>query len=221
MVFSLKGAYMKNLQTFVIALPLLIVSSLASAVSVSGNIALTSDYIWRGMTQSAGGPAVAGGFDLSTDSGFYIGTWGSSVQFSDGEAVDTTELELDVYLGYSTDIADNISLDVGYITYTYPGATDANFDEAYIGFDIYGFGISYAAGIDGAADYVSVGYGIDAGPGSFSIAYGDYEDTSNDFLIGYDWGVGGDFGIGVYYYDLEMDGGADDSGVTLTISYAP
>ena len=83
------------------------------------------------------------------------------------------------------------------------------------------FGISYAAGIDGAADYVSVGYGIDAGPGSFSIAYGDYEDTSNDFLIGYDWGVGGDFGIGVYYYDLEMEDGAGDSGVTLTISYAP
>ena len=74
---------MKNLQTFVIALPLLIVSSMASAVSVSGNIALTSDYIWRGMTQSAGGPAVAGGFDLSTDSGFYLGTWGSSVQFGD------------------------------------------------------------------------------------------------------------------------------------------
>ena len=142
---------MKNLQTFVIALPLLIVSSLASAVSVSGNVALTSDYIWRGWTQSAGGPAVSGGFDLSTDSGFYIGTWGSSVQFGDAATSDTTEMELDVYLGYSTDIADNISLDVGYITYTYPGATDANFDEAYIGFDIYGFGISYASGMDDAA----------------------------------------------------------------------
>ena len=94
---------MKNLQTFVIALPLLIVSSLASAVSVSGNIALTSDYIWRGWTQSAGGPAVSGGFDLSTDSGFYIGTWGSSVQFGDAATSDLTELELDVYLGYSTD----------------------------------------------------------------------------------------------------------------------
>ena len=69
---------MKNLQTFVIALPLLIVSSLASAVSVSGNIALTSDYIWRGWTQSAGGPAVSGGFDLSTDMGFYLGTWASN-----------------------------------------------------------------------------------------------------------------------------------------------
>ena len=213
---------MKNLQTFVIALPLLIVSSLASAVSVSGNIALTSDYIWRGWTQSAGGPAVAGGFDLSTDSGFYIGTWGSSVQFGDAATSDLTELELDVYLGYSTDIADNISLDVGYITYTYPGATDANFDEAYIGFDIYGFGISYASGIDDAADYAQVSYAVDAGPGSFSVSYGDYEDTSNDFLVGYDWAVGGDFGIGVFYYDLETDDGTmDDSGVTLTISYAP
>ena len=187
----------------------------------SANASMTSNYIWRGLTQTENESAVQGGIDYAADNGFYIGTWGSSVQFSDGEAVDTTELELDVYLGYSTDIADNISLDVGYITYTYPGATDANFDEAYIGFDIYGFGISYAAGIDGAADYVSVGYGIDAGPGSFSIAYGDYEDTSNDFLIGYDWGVGGDFGIGVYYYDLEMEDGAGDSGVTLTISYAP
>jgi len=196
--------------------------SLPSFASVSANVSFASDYIWRGMTQSAGGPAVAGGFDLSTDSGFYIGTWGSSVQFSDGEAVDTTELELDVYLGYSTDIADNISLDVGYITYTYPGATDANFDEAYIGFDIYGFGISYASGMDNAPDYAQVSYGIDAGPGTFSVSYGDYEDTSNDFLIGYDWGVGGDFGIGVYYYDLETeDGTMDDSGVTLTISYAP
>ena len=190
------------------------------AAEFESNVALSSDYIWRGMTQSAGGPAVAGGFDLSTDSGFYIGTWGSSVQFSDGTAVDTTELELDVYLGYSTDIADNISLDVGYITYTYPGATDANFDEAYIGFDIYGFGISYAAGIDGAADYVSVGYGIDAGPGSFSIAYGDYEDIGTNYLVGYDWSVG-DFTIGFAYTDFSTDSTdfEDYDTVTLTISY--
>jgi hypothetical protein len=54
------------------------------------------------------------------------------------------------------------------------------------------------------------------------VSYGDYEDTSNDFLVGYDWAVGGDFGIGLFYYDLETDAGTmDDSGVTLTISYAP
>ena len=63
---------MKNLQTFVIALPLLIVSSLASAVSVSGNVALTSDYIWRGWTQSAGGPAVSGGFDYLQTADFTL-----------------------------------------------------------------------------------------------------------------------------------------------------
>ena len=76
--------------------------------------------------------------------------------------------------------------------------------------------------MDEAPDYAQVSYAIDAGPGSFSVSYGDYEDTSNDFLLGYDWAVGDDFGIGVFYYDLETeDGTMDDSGVTLTLSYAP
>ena len=48
-------------------------SSLSFAdVSLSGNIAITTDYIWRGMTQNAGDPSVSGGFDLEDDSGF---TW--------------------------------------------------------------------------------------------------------------------------------------------------
>ena len=50
----------------------LILSSYASAVEISGNVALSSDYIWRGMTQTQGDLSVNGGFDVSTDMGFYI-----------------------------------------------------------------------------------------------------------------------------------------------------
>ena len=48
-------------------------------VSLSGNIAVTTDYIWRGMTQNAEDPSVSGGFDLEDDSGFYIGMWAANV----------------------------------------------------------------------------------------------------------------------------------------------
>ena len=47
----------------------------------------------------------------------------------------------------------------------------------------------YAAGIDDSSpDYSEIGYGIDAGPGSFSIAYGEYDTKGENVLMGYDWG---------------------------------
>ena len=58
----------------------LILSSYASAVEISSNVGLSSDYIWRGMTQTDGDIAVNGGFDLSTDMGFYFGTWASNAK---------------------------------------------------------------------------------------------------------------------------------------------
>ena len=69
-----------DMKTIKIALTsmFLIVSSYASAVEISSNASLSSDYIWRGMTQTNGDLAVSGGFDLSTDMGFYIGTWASN-----------------------------------------------------------------------------------------------------------------------------------------------
>ena len=62
----------------------------ATAAEVSGNIALTSDYFFRGIDQ-AGGPAISGGFDASFENGAYLGTWASSVDFGGG-------VELDYYV---------------------------------------------------------------------------------------------------------------------------
>ena len=55
---------MNKLKTLVISLVLIVSSGIASAVSVSGNMGLTSDYIWRGMTQNNGEVSVSGGLDL-------------------------------------------------------------------------------------------------------------------------------------------------------------
>ncbi len=202
----------------------LILSSYASAVEISGNVGLSSDYIWRGMTQTSGDVAVNGGFDLATDNGFYFGTWASN---ADGVSTDADDkvtakasMELDVYLGFSGEMGnENMSYDIGYISVIYPGNDALDFEEAYIGFNIYGLSILYSAGQDSSPDYSEIGYSVDAGPGSFGVSYGEYEDTGDNTLIGYDWGIG-NFSLGFYYYDFEAkagSGGADDDGAYVAL----
>ena len=191
----------------------LVLSSYASAVEISGNVGLSSDYIWRGMTQTSGDIAVSGGFDLSTDMGFYLGTWASNA------SAGTASMELDVYLGFSGEMAENMTYNVGYISVIYPGSDAADFEEAYVGFDIYGLSILYSDGQNNGPSYSEIGYSTEAGPGSFSISHGSYEDTGDNTLVGYDWGVG-DFTIGFYYYDFEADTAgsmSDDDGAYVSI----
>ena len=193
----------------------LILSSYASAAEISGNVGLSSDYIWRGITQTNGDVAISGGFDLSTDNGFYLGTWASNA------SAGTASMELDVYLGFSGEMAENMTYDVGYISVIYPGNDAADFEEAYVGFNIYGLSILYSDGQNNGPSYSEIGYSVDAGPGSFNISYGEYEDNGDNTLVGYDWNIA-DFTLGFYYYDYEDDssvaGGADDDGAYVSLS---
>jgi len=194
----------------------LILSSYASAVEISSNVGISTDYIWRGITQTDGDAAVNGGFDLSADNGFYFGTWASNA----GGKNSNYSMELDVYLGFSGEMAENMTYDIGYISVIYPGDDSADFEEAYIAFNIYGLNILYSDGQDNSPSYSEIGYSVDAGPGSFNISYGEYEDTGDNTLIGYDWGIG-DFSLGFYYYDFEADSAGsmtDDDGAYLSLS---
>jgi uncharacterized protein (TIGR02001 family) len=98
----------------------------ADDFAIAGNIALTSDYRFRGISQTDESPAVQGGFDASFEPGFYIGTWGSSVDFSesDNDTGHYGSLELDYYGGWRGPIGDSdFGIDVGYLYYDYPGDT--------------------------------------------------------------------------------------------------
>ena len=86
-----------------------------------GNVAIVSDYVFRGITQTTNQPAVQGGLDWDTGLGFHAGTWASSLNFKDNNAATT---ELDLYAGYGAKI-DNFSYDVGFTYYWYPGAPKA------------------------------------------------------------------------------------------------
>ena len=98
-------------------------ASTASMAEVSSNVGFTSNYLWRGVTQSADLSAISGGLDYSHESGFYAGTWTSSLA--------SGQYELDLYAGFSGE-ASSVSYDVGLIQYMYPigDAVELDFTEA-------------------------------------------------------------------------------------------
>ena len=104
-------------------------SALADAANdadcaVAGNLAVTSDYMFRGLTQTWGGPAIQGGADLTMKNGFAAGFWASGIS---DKTYPGAALELDVYADYGTAIDDDWSWRVGLYSYLYP---KGNLDEA-------------------------------------------------------------------------------------------
>lgn len=92
----------------------------ARAASLDGNATLTSDYVWRGSTQSQGDPAAQAGVKLSFGDGFYASAWGSSIKFAPALEAST---ELDFTVGWGHAFADDWSVDVNVLRYHYPGTT--------------------------------------------------------------------------------------------------
>lgn len=90
--------------------------------TVTSNIGLTSNYVYRGITQTIGKPALQGGFDYAHASGLYVGLWGSNVSWITGSgSTGEASLELDTYLGYKGGFAGDFSYDVGAVRYNYLG----------------------------------------------------------------------------------------------------
>jgi uncharacterized protein (TIGR02001 family) len=92
----------------------------------SGTVAVTSDYVFRGITQSDESPALQGAINFGQATGPYLGLWGSNVDFNDG---DEATLELDLSGGYKWAWGP-ASFDAGVIYYAYPGA-DSGLDYDY------------------------------------------------------------------------------------------
>ena len=157
-------------------------TTVAQAASIEANVGFTTDYIWRGYTQNDGDTSFSGGVDLSTDSGFYVGTWVGDITW------DGASYELDVYGGYAGE-AGAMSYDVGYIQYMYPDkTTDADFGEVYVTLGTGPVSVSYYYEVDnddGSVDsgdntYLSLDYGMDLSEDwGLSLHYGIYDVDAN------------------------------------------
>jgi len=104
---------------------------LAASAQLTGNLGLTTNYKYRGQDQDASKakavkPAVQGGLDYAFgESGWYVGNWNSSVDWLTGNSI-----EMDVYGGYKFK-AGEFDMDLGALTYLYPGNTSGNTTELY------------------------------------------------------------------------------------------
>ena len=143
---------------------------------VSYNVALTSDYRYRGVSQSRLDPAISGGVDYTHNpTGLYVGTWLSSIKWIKDGGGDT-DLEWDVYGGKRGEISKNVTYDVGGLYYFYPSnglSTNANTFELY---GQLGYGPLYikyshsTTNLFGVADSKNSGY-LDVG-GNFDMIDG-------------------------------------------------
>lgn len=117
----------------------------ASPHSLTGNLTFTTDYVFRGVSQTNEDAAVQGGLDYShTPTGLYVGTWASNVNFPPGS------LELDVYGGWTRTWGD-FGVNVGLLHYDYPGNSSLNTDELYVGGSWKWFAAKYSSTISDAA----------------------------------------------------------------------
>lgn len=183
----------KKLLPAALATALLAGATVAQAdMEISGNVALTSDYKFRGISQSDEDIAIQGGFDLGWDNGIYIGTWGSTVDFNfaEGEGGDGS-LELDYYVGWASDIGDSgFGIDVGYLYYDYPGdnsSGEGDYQEIY-----------------GSLSWNDLAVGI-----AYSDDYYFETDTFMYYYVDYSLGINDTFTIDFHvgYNDLEKNGG--------------
>lgn len=103
----------------------LLPASPAHAGDLSGSVAVTTDYIYRGLSQTAGQPAAQAGVQLHSSSGWNAGMWGSSVDFQNGSGV---AYELDLHAGYAWSLSPDWSMSLGYVHYAYLNDDDSGYD---------------------------------------------------------------------------------------------
>ena len=212
---------MKAIKTAIFAATMMSGAS-AMAAEVSGNVALGSEYFFRGIDQ-AGGEALSGGFDVAFDSGFYVGTWASSIDFSGG-------LELDYYAGYGGSFSEDVSYDIGYLYYGYPqGPSTEEFEEIYgsVSFSDVTVGFAYSDDYyasTGDSTYIYVDYGMSVSETvSLSFHYGtmsadDDANEADDYSISLSTEAAG-LGFDLSWIDSSEDGGLfADNEFVLTIS---
>ncbi|KOR30831.1 hypothetical protein TI04_03930 [Achromatium sp. WMS2] len=135
--------YVGKFATTLVTMMLSISTAMAdTAPTVTANIGLVSDYVWRGVSQTRGRPAVQGGIDFADPSGFSLGTWASNVDFD--LPSNNPNYEWDFYAGYSSQV-EGLGYNITTAYYAYPNGKDSDFWELGLSgtWDMFTVGLAY------------------------------------------------------------------------------
>ncbi len=214
---------------------------LPDGFTTSASVALTTDYIWRGVSQTNNEPAIQGSFDIAHESGAYIGVWASSYEFKN-----QSSMELDLYAGFSREtnfggtLPFALTYDMGILHYEYTSASDANFTELYFGSAIspvenlnvsayYYYGLKIDTPRAGEYTDMSVDYTLPESLGSIILlghaGYYNQKDTASLGDDYWDWkaGIARDFGafnaeVAYTETDQSSDSNIQDGRAVATLS---
>lgn len=224
--FNFKGNTMKKL-ILAVAVTAAFTGSFAHAEEVaspfSANVGLFSDYRFRGLSQTFKEPAIQGGFDYASKSGFYVGNWNSNV---DSSAITDGNIEMDFYGGYKWAVTPDFEANVGALYYYYPGAETStgksiNTTEVYLGASYkwfsakYSYAVSDFFGVDDTdgSGYLDLGASFDIADKtslSMHVGHQTIAHNSDSDYTDYSIGVARDFGfatIGLSVISTDIDGG--------------
>jgi len=162
----------------------------AVEVTTTANANITTDYKFRGISQTNAGPAFQGGFDAAFSNGFYVGNWNSNVNFpssvdpvtgsiNPGSSSGSAGLEMDFYGGYAGSFANGIGYDVGALYYFYEGFSPAVNGPDADTLEVYGK-LSYANA------YAKLSYAVSDDYFAFTAANGSTDLGGSTYLdLGY------------------------------------
>jgi uncharacterized protein (TIGR02001 family) len=176
---------------------------------VSYNAAITSDYRYRGLSQTRLDPALQGGADyVHGPTGWYVGTWLSTIKWTKDLGGDGN-IEWDIYGGKRGNLSDTVTYDVGGLYYWYP---DNGLNPRANTFEVYGrlgFGPAYikyshsTTNLFGTADskgsgYLDVGADVDVGNGFILNLHAGHQKVAHNSQYSYsDYKVGVTKDLGV------------------------
>lgn len=190
----LAGAACLAISCFAVANPAAAEEEATSPITVSGSVAMTTDYRYRGVSMSDKDLAIQGGLTVSHDSGIYVGAWASNL--AGWGTFGGSNTELDLSAGYSAEITSGVTADVGLVWIMFPGGVDTtDFAELH-------------ATISGDVGPVSVGVGVNYAPKQEALGMW-YSSGLEDAI--YDEGAKGDN----FYVHGELGASIPDTPLSL------
>ncbi|MCS6117365.1 TorF family putative porin [Shewanella baltica] len=184
-----------------------------AAAEVTGEISLTNDYRFRGVSQTAGDPALQGGIDWSFDSGLSVGAWASNLDF-DEQGYNGPDIEYDFYVAYGGEINEDLSYDATLYRYNYSGESDLGYFEITAGVDYKGFRVAYWFTNDYGGGDVDYHYA------ELNYSYEFVENWSLDLHYGYNMSDVLDDGEGSdSYSDYSVGVSTELSGFGLSLAW--
>ena len=210
-----------------------------ASAEVTGSVAVVSDYLFRGITQTSEEPALQAGVTWEHESGVYVGGWGSSISWlSDSDPDISSQVEIDAFAGYRGEFGDSgVGYDVGVNYYWYPGDYPAGFNEAdtaevYVGVNWeflsakYWYSVTDLFGIPGSDGSTNLdltasrefmpGWTGTAAVGRQWVRGVGGTGTYTFWKVGIDKAFDNGFGIGVAWNDNDLIG--PDDTITLALS---